>query len=188
MPAGGTIRLHAGEEFEALWNGVAFPWLREVREAAWRQAGPVAVLVPSRNYGFFLKHRLLDAGMDFAGIRFWTPADARAFLFAQGERRERTVAPHELHLLFAAEADRLADNPTARAVARDPSGLVYALGRLAAAGWDWKDIGQQVFQPLMENVARRLAEAGLMTPEQADLRLAAQAGHIGSTRNPWRSA
>ncbi|MBN1269284.1 MAG: hypothetical protein JXB04_06845, partial [Kiritimatiellae bacterium] len=179
MPADATTRLHAGEDSEALWNGVVLPWVLEVREGAWRAAKPVAVLAPSRNYAFFLKHRLLDAGIGFAGIRFWTPSDARAFLSARLENFPHTIEPHGLRLLFAAEAERLADNPTARAVARDPSGLVQALGRLSAAGWDWKSLGQRSLDPLTDAVARRLDAAGLATPEQADLRLAAEAAGIG---------
>lgn len=179
MPAQTSVRLFVGPDFNALWDEVVYPWCERMRSEAWRQGKPVAVVTPSRNYGFFLKHRLLESGFQFAGLRFWTPEDARAFLAAKLDAPPRALASQDFELALAAAAEQRPDCAAARAVAQSPSSLARALEELAAAGWTWQQLGVPELEPVLVNLAGRLRQAGWLAPGQLDAQLALAAPRIG---------
>ena len=77
MPA---TRLFATTSVEEHWHALAGPWLRAQAGVAWKNREPTVVLTPSRAESFYLRSRLVDEGVPFLGLRFWTPSDARKFL------------------------------------------------------------------------------------------------------------
>jgi hypothetical protein len=78
-----ATRLYFTASVEEQWRGLAGQWLREQARAAWRNPKPTVVLTPSRAESFYLRGRLVEEGVSFLGLRFWTPSDARKFLLGE---------------------------------------------------------------------------------------------------------
>jgi len=111
-------KLYTANGFATLWEVALQNWFDRANQTAWRSRQPTVVLVPSRSYGFFLKSRLLEAGAGFAGISFWTPGECRTFLQHRFDDALPTAGREDLQLLLATVAERAAESPVARAIAR----------------------------------------------------------------------
>lgn len=151
-------------------------WWRAAAAKAWRSRLATVVLVPSRNYGFFLKSQLLAHGINFAGISVWTSGECRAFLLNQLNAPATVASREDLHLLLAVAAERHPDSPIARSVALDPSALLRALDTVTAAGWKLSELAGNELLPVLDDFAATLRDAHLQTAQQADQWLAAQPG------------
>lgn len=146
------------------------PWLEAAASMAPFADRPVAVLVPSRSYGVFLKSRWMAEGGSFAGLHFWTPGDVLSFLLSKETAVERPAADEDLELLLALAAEP-SEVPTAQSVAREPVGLLRALEALTSAGWTPSDLGLGGMQPVFERFAHLLSRMGLTTRAGAVQRL-----------------
>ena len=138
MPA---TRLYFTASVEEQWRAAVGPWLREQARAAWKNPKPTVILTPSRAESFYLRGRLVDEGISFLGLRFWTPSDARKFL--HDELLPETGAPTqaELRLLARACAEKhvrgsKSDRATLASVIREPGAFLRAYDLLLGAGWD----------------------------------------------------
>src|SRR5438552_143730 len=144
-----TVRLFLGDDAEAEWEDVLALWFEETCANSWRSRLPYAVLTPSRTASYFLRRRLLEKKMNFAGIRFWTPPECRAFLM-HALQLPRSIAIREnLRLLLAATAER-DQSPGASSVVRSPANLLRELDKLGAAGWNFREA---LLNPLKKIVA-----------------------------------
>lgn len=154
--------------FDALWKSALQNWFDRANQTAWRSRQPTVVLVPSRSYGFFLKSRLLETGAGFAGISFWTPGECRTFLQCRFDEAVPIASREDLQLLLGTVAERAAESPVARAVARDPASVLRCVEQVTAAGWDMQELGGANLEPLLEKFAKTLKKSGLQTTQQAD--------------------
>src|SRR5450432_4231709 len=102
----GTTRLFSTTSVEEQWRGVAGPWLREQARVAWCQPLPTVILTPSRAESFYLRSRLVEEGVPFLGLRFWTPSDARKFLRAELLPEIGAATQAELRLVARACAEK----------------------------------------------------------------------------------
>jgi len=119
-----ATRLYFTAFVEEQWRALAGPWLREQAGAAWKNPKPTVVLTPSRAESFYLRSRLVEEGVSFLGLRFWTPSDARKFLLGEMLPEIETATQAELRLVARACAEKLtrqaeADNATLTSTARD---------------------------------------------------------------------
>src|SRR5471032_97136 len=102
-----TTRLYFTASVEEQWHALAGPWLREQAVTAWKNPRPTVILTPSRAESFYLRSRLVDEGVAFLGLRFWTPSDARKFLLAESLPETNAPTQAELRLLARACAEKL---------------------------------------------------------------------------------
>ena len=138
MPA---PRLYFTASVEEQWRALAGPWLREQARTAWKNLKPTVILTPSRAESFYLRSRLVDEGVAYLGLRFWTPSDARKFLLAEWLPDTGAPTQAELRLLARTCAEKLArkagsDNATLKSVIREPGAFLRAYDLLLGAGWD----------------------------------------------------
>src|SRR5476649_1349183 len=103
-----ATRLHFTASVEEQWRALAGPWLREQAGAAWKNPKPTVVLTPSRAESFYLRSRLVEEGVSFLGLRFWTPSDTRKFLLGEMSPKIEAATQAELRLVARACAEKLA--------------------------------------------------------------------------------
>src|SRR5476649_2797913 len=120
-----TTRLLFTTSVEEQWNSLVGPWLREQAGAAWKNPKPTVILTPSRAESFYLRSRLVEEGVPFLGLRFWTPSDARKFLLAEVAPEIGAATLAELRLVARTCTEKLAtkadaDNATLTSVIREP--------------------------------------------------------------------
>ena len=174
--------LYLTGSFEAAWKAAILPFFRETGLSSRLQdPGFCVALVPSRAYGFFLKSRLLDENLNIAGVKFWTPGEARGHLLDR-LGFDSSIAPREiLHLVLSATAESFADTPIIQSVARDPGSLMRCMDRLLSAGWTGRDLGIESLNPLIESFEAALKKANLVTTQAADQYLYERT----ASSNPW---
>ena len=168
-----ATRLYFTASVEEQWRALAGPWLRELAGTAWKNPKPTVVLTPSRAESFYLRSRLVEEGVPFLGLRFWTPSDARKFLLAEiapdiapaTQAELRLVARACAERLFGARTAELAD-ATLTSVIREPGPFLRAYDLLLGAGWDPAREGAVYGRELAREMQRQLDE----------LRIATQAG------------
>src|SRR5476651_1923139 len=136
-----ATRLYFTASVEEQWRAAAGPWLRERAGTAWKNPKPTVVLTPSRAESFYLRSRLVEEGISFLGLRFWTPSDARKFLLREILPEIGSATQAELRLVARACAEKLArqtgaDNATLTSVVREPGAFLRAYDLLLGAGWD----------------------------------------------------
>jgi hypothetical protein len=102
-----ATRLFFTASVEEQWRALAGPWLREQAGAAWKNPKPTVVLTPSRAESFYLRSRLVEEGVSFLGLRFWTPSDARKFLLGELSPEMGAATQAELRLVAPTCAERL---------------------------------------------------------------------------------
>jgi hypothetical protein len=134
-------RLFFTASAEEQWRELAGPWLLEQAARAWKNPKPTVILAPSRTEGFYLRGRLVEQGVPFLGLRFWTPSDARKFLLAEIGPALRAATQAELRLVARLCAEKLTDGPgadtaTLTSVIRQPDPFLRAYDLLLGAGWD----------------------------------------------------
>lgn len=165
----GLTRLFSTTTVEEQWQTVAAPWLREQAGAAWKDPRPTVVLTPSRAESFYLRSRLVQAGVPFLGLRFWTPSDARQFLLGQLTPSIGSATQAELRLVARACAEKLADGPgdadqaTLSSVAQEPGPFLRAYDLLLGAGWNPARTGAAYGRALAQEMEGELARLGLAT-------------------------
>lgn len=162
------VTLFQSTVFAAFDEAALRPWLDRIAENAWKVSRPSAVLVPSRSHAFLLKSRVLEHGMDVAGIHFWTPSEARSFLLNRLLDAPAIAIRESLHLLLAAAAEQEKDSAVAVSIARDPSALMRSLDLLLEGGWDLTDLGGAGVLPIVKRFSRFLKQSNLHTLQQAD--------------------
>ena len=166
-----ATRLYFTASVEEQWHALAGPWLRAQVVAAWRNPQPTVILTPSRAEGFYLRARLLEEGISFLGLRFWTPSDARKFLLAELLPELGAATQAELRLVARACAEKMArtmgtDHAPLTSVIREPGPFLRADDLLLGAGWN----------PAREGALYGRDLAGEMQRELARLHIATQAG------------
>jgi len=180
-----SSRIFLANSEAGLWENVIRPWFENAVPEAWKQSGATVVLVPSRSCGFFLKSKLLEAGLGFAGISFWTPHEIRSFLLGCFPDAPRIVYRENLRLLLAIAAEQHLHLPVARAIAMGPDGLMDCLDQLSSAGWSLGELGMGSAERGMKNsrssilsselgriidaFSKILEQTGFKTVQQADL-------------------
>src|SRR5476649_2661165 len=102
-----TTRLLFTTSVEEQWNSLVGPWLREQAGAAWKNPKPTVVLTPSRAESFYLRSQLVEEGVPFLGLRFWTPSDARKFLLGEMLPEIGAATQAELRLVARVCAEKL---------------------------------------------------------------------------------
>lgn len=163
-----AAHVHLARNAGELWPAAIQPWFEHACRDSWRSRLPTVALVPSRAHGYFLRSRLLEHELSFAGIHFWTAFEIRDFLTAKF-LPERTVATREnLHLLIAAAAEAQPAEPAAAAVALAPDHFLRVIDSVEAAGWDFAETGLPSLKNLAREFKRLVADAGLQTLTQAD--------------------
>ncbi|MCE0523133.1 MAG: PD-(D/E)XK nuclease family protein [Methylacidiphilales bacterium] len=156
-----ATRLYFTASTEEQWRALAGPWLREQAGMAWKNPKPTVVLTPSRAESFYLRSRLVDEGLPFLGLRFWTPSDARKFLLAESALEIGPATQAELRLVARACAEKLArkaddDNATLASVIREPNAFLRACDLLLGAGWDPAREGAVYGRALAQEMERTL--------------------------------
>jgi hypothetical protein len=136
-----SARLYFTASVEEQWRALVGPWLREQAITAWKNPKPTVILTPSRAESFYLRSRLVDEGVTFLGLRFWTPSDARKSLLADLLPETGAPTQAELRLLARACAEKLirksgSDKATLTSVIREPGAFLRAYDLLLGAGWD----------------------------------------------------
>jgi hypothetical protein len=136
-----ATRLYFTASVEEQWRELAGPWLREQAVTAWKFPKPTVILTPSRTESFYLRSRLVEEGVAFLGLRFWTPSDARKFLLGETSPEIGAATQAELRLLARACAEKLAraggsGSATLTSVIREPGPFLRAYDLLLGAGWD----------------------------------------------------
>lgn len=164
-------RLFLSTDFRTAWNGVYAPWFDVNRLGLVRGAKASVVLVPSLSFAHALRGLLARDGVALAGIHFWTPNDARRFLV--GHCGGGRVADREtIHLLLSsAAASAFQAHPdwvSAAAVSREPEALAQSLDRLADAGWNFDELGNDELREVGRSFAELLTSNGLGLVQDRD--------------------
>jgi hypothetical protein len=102
-----TPRLYITASVEEQWNALTGPWLRAHAADAWKDKRPTVVLTPTRAESFYLRGRMVEEGISYLGLRFWTPSDARKFLLAKLELKIGAPNQAELRLVARTCAEKL---------------------------------------------------------------------------------
>ena len=123
---------------------------------------------PSRAESFYLRSRLVDEGVPFFGLRFWTPSDARQFLLAGLSSKIGAATQAELRLVARACAEKLAgrsgsDNATLKSVIREPGAFLRAYDLLLGAGWEPARAGAVYGRDLAREMQRALEKTRIDT-------------------------
>jgi hypothetical protein len=172
-------RLFLGGDSEAEWENVLASWFQDACANSWRSRLPYAVLTPSRTASHFLRRRLLEKTMNFAGIHFWTPPECRAFLM-RALRLPRLIAIGEnLRLLLAAAAER-DQSRAASSVALNPANLLRELDQLGAAGWNFREARLNPLQKIVADFEELVAASGCLFMHEADRELFRRAANAES--------
>jgi hypothetical protein len=162
------MRLFFTASVEEQWHALAGPWLRSQAATAWKNPQPTVILTPSRAEGFYLRSRLVEEGLPYLGLRFWTPSDARQFLLATIPPELGAATLAEQRLVARACAENLvqqagSDNATIPSVIREPGAFLRAYDLLLGAGWNPARDGADYGRQLARDLQRALAESGMAT-------------------------
>jgi hypothetical protein len=162
-----TPRLHLTASIEEKWQAVVGPWLREQAVSAWKNPKPTVILTPSRAESFYLRGRLVQEGVNFLGLRFWTPSDLRTFLLGELSPKIQTATQAELRLVARVAAETLleeqnADQPIV-SVAREPGSFLRGYDLLLGAGWDPAKDGAPYGRSLTREMGRLVEQKGIAT-------------------------
>src|SRR6188768_1357755 len=120
------VSLHTSALASHAHDAVVLPWLKAAARQAPRSARAVAVLVPLRADGYYLKARALQAGVDLFGVHFLTPSDVRDRLAGHLGQKFRVPLREHLRLLLATAAERVTErheDAAAAGVAASPDQL-----------------------------------------------------------------
>jgi hypothetical protein len=163
-----ATRLHFTASVEEQRRALAGPWLREQAGVAWKNPKPTVVLTPSRAESFYLRSCLVEEGVPFLGLRFWTPSDARKFLLAELLPEVGAATQAELRLVARTCAEKLAcdsarDNATLASVIREPGAFLRAYDLLLGAGWDPAKEGAVYGRELAREMQRVLEKSKIAT-------------------------
>ena len=163
-----ATRLYFTASVEEQWRGLAGPWLWEQARTAWKNPKPTVILTPSRAESFYLRSRLVEEGVPFLGLRFWTPSDARKFLLAKMSPEIGAATQAELRLLARACAEKLTreagtGNAILTSVIREPGAFLRAYDLLLGAGWDPSRAGAVYGRELAREMQRALEERHIAT-------------------------
>jgi len=163
-----ATRLYFTASVDEQWRTLVEPWLRAQAGVAWKNPKPTVILTPSRAESFYLRSRLVEEGVSFLGLRFWTPSDARKFLLAEILPEIGAATQSELRLVARACAEKLArkagaDNATLTSVIREPGPFLRAYDLLLGAGWDPSREGAIYGRELAREMQRALEEQRIAT-------------------------
>jgi hypothetical protein len=163
-----AMRLFRITGVEEQWQSVIEPWLRERVREAWRDPRPTVVFTPSRAESFYLRSRLVESGLSFLGLRFWTPSDARSFLLEDIETGLCPAGDPELKLVARSCAERLLQqsptpDPSLESVVREPGPFLRAYDLLLGAGWEPARDGAAYGRELAQEFKEALEEKGVAT-------------------------
>jgi hypothetical protein len=161
-------QLYFTASIEEQWQSLVGPWLREQARTAWSDPRPTVILAPTRAEGFYLRSRLVEEGINFIGLRFWTPSDARAFLTGELSPNIGAAAQPELRLLARLAAEKLlkkssADDAIINSTAQEPDPFLRAYELLLGAGWEPDIKGAPYGRKLAAELKRLLKENNLAT-------------------------
>ena len=163
-----ATRLYFTASVEEQWRAVAGPWLREHAASAWKNPKPTVILTPTRAESFYLRSRLVEEGVPFLGLRFWTPSDARKFLSSEISPAIATATQAELRLVARVCAEKLSskagsNNATLTSVIREPGAFLRAYDLLLGAGWGPAREGALYGRELAREMQRTLDEFQIAT-------------------------
>ncbi|KAF0093542.1 MAG: Uncharacterized protein E1N59_2811 [Puniceicoccaceae bacterium 5H] len=168
MPA--RAALYTAYHAEDIW-AVVEAWCRTNRLSFAPPEKPDVVVAPSRAAAAALKVRLLDAGIGFVGLQFWTPSDLRRHLVAH-DFGEKTLATREdLQLLAALARPELPDD-AAHGVAPAPDAWLSAWDELATAGWGSDAFAVDFAAQWANQYAALLRQTDLLTAPLAEWQFA----------------
>lgn len=164
----GSARLYSTTSVGEQWSSVVGPWLRERAGSAWKNPQPTVILTPSRAEGFYLRGRLVEEGVPFFGLRFWTPSDARKYLLAELAPGIGATTLAEQRLLARACAEEVLNvspngNPTLSSVVREPAAFLRAYDLLLGAGWNPAKEGAVYGHKLARNLQKELDALNIAT-------------------------
>ena len=164
-----TAKLFFTASIEEQWQTVTGPWLRAMVDAAWRNPKPTVILTPSRAESFYIRSRLVEEGVNFLGLRFWTPSDARTFLLGELSPEIATATQTELRLVARMSAEALlkagksTDQATLNSTVQEPGPFLRAYDLLWGAGWDPAQAGVAYGRGLAAEMNRQLQQKGIAT-------------------------
>lgn len=177
----GTTRLFLTATVEEQWRALIEPWLRNHAGGAWKNSLPTAVLTPSRAESFYLRSRLVEKGLAFLGLRFWTPTDVRKFLLSERSSEIAPASRADLRLLARCCAEKLlrkdASDPestTWSSVVQEPDTFLRAYDLLVGAGWDPAKDGPVYGRSLATEMTRELRSLKIATQAELHRDLAAE--------------
>jgi hypothetical protein len=173
------MRLFRTVSVEGQWRAVVAPWLRGPAAEAWKDARPTVLVTPSRAESFYLRGRLVEEGVGYLGVRFWTPSDARHFLHGRFPA-DNAATLADLRLLArvaVAQTIRTADanRASVTSVEREPAAFLRAYELLIGAGWDPARDGSSYARELAASFQRLLRERDLATQAEVHRELSRQA-------------
>lgn len=165
-------------DMEILWQKAMHPWfvkhaidINALLPSPPRPPERIAVLTPSMTFAAFIRAQLASS-TGFIGIDFLAPGQCWEALHSH-LTMEAIAAPREtLHLLLSSAAAQHAEEPSARSVAVDPSGLMRALDQLAAAGYSHEELGIDSMKPVVRTFHRFLNDAGFTVTQEIDRAMA----------------
>lgn len=178
-----SVSLHIGSSFPAAWQAVLQPWFEKTALVALASATPPTVIVPARGYADFLRRQLLGCGLSLLGVRFFTPAQLREFLF----RRSSIRLPLREHLrlllaMSAAELDaeneaNSVESAIAKSIARNPDNFLRALDQISAAGCKPNQMEPPLLGEIATDFEKRVHECGFTLVHEADRTLVHSKGN-----------
>lgn len=156
------------QQFEEAWDVVLKPWFKACEQEAWRQAQPVAIVVPNATTVAYIKERLLAAGLASLGVQFLTPGTLRSHLLSTWEQQPLLAIREDLHLMARIAASALANKGVAQAVLIEPNEFVKACDALESGGWGADAFAQADVRALATAYFALLDQAGLHTVYRVD--------------------
>lgn len=182
---------------ETHWAEVVRPWLEYWSQAAWQGHGVVAVLVPASGLSGYLHERALAEKFSWAGLRFWTPDQARLYACRHWLEQECSPAPpHALEIALATAACAR-DSNLASSIGLEPASLLRAVEQVENSGWDFAEEGPASFRELVRlwktildaHAWRTAAEIDRLLTEKAStfpLRALLVTGFSGAHWHHWK--
>ena len=166
-----SSQIYLASTFRDLWEGFLREWFSEVVRHSWKFHLPTVVLVPHRAYGNYLKACLVEAGLNYAGIFFWTPFQCRESLFSYQKNIPRVLEKEDLDLLIASLADFSEDRDYANAIGADAGHLRQCLELIDSSGWNPEKIFPAPVQKIIRQLDEKLSSTGLSRQHSLELLL-----------------
>ncbi|MES2573188.1 MAG: PD-(D/E)XK nuclease family protein, partial [Verrucomicrobiota bacterium] len=134
---------------------------------------------PFRSDAYFLKTRLLEAGLHALGIHFMTPSELREELIKRLVPHQEIPLREHLQLLLAVAAESILETGTenaaslaaAHAVAGAPDHLLHAIDQLSGGGWDFTETGPPALRPIVQEFNRLLRRCEFQPVHEVDREL-----------------
>ena len=165
------------------------PWFETAATPIPENPGAIAVVVPFRNHAYALRRELFATGRSLLGVRFMIPMELREFL--HGTQTLPVPLREHLRLLLssaAAEcaaqfqrADRIHDFQIAKAVGREPDGLLRAIDSVTAAGASFAALSSPALTEIATRFQTILEQCGCVLLPESD-RLLLQVARAGQPR------